>query len=146
MAKNVYTNLDLNGNAALNVVLGNLSSDPLSASEGYVYYNTTKKNLRTYINNGWVDIIGISDGKILKIVQSLPATGEANVIYLLQKNAVDPNAQYYRYSSYMWSDNSYHQISGYNVDWNEISNKPDLLDCEVQNIGGADNKLILAYN
>ena len=37
----------------------NLSSDPVSASEGDIYYNTDTDKLRIYANGSWTDVSSV---------------------------------------------------------------------------------------
>jgi hypothetical protein len=55
MAINFLDNLDLNDNQLLNARLQNLSSDPGSANEGDIIYNTTSNTLKFYNGSAWID-------------------------------------------------------------------------------------------
>ncbi len=143
MAKQIFSNIDFSGNAALNMVIGSRDSDPVNVAHGYLYYNTVRGCLRVLCGDTWQDLVNTSDGKIIKVVQSLPVTGETNVIYLLKKSDIDN--EYSRYSSFVWLETSYGQISGYKIKWDEIVNKPDLLDCSVNLIDGSNYNLNLIY-
>ena len=55
MAINFLDNLDLNDNQLLNARLQNLSSDPGTANEGDIIYNTTSNTLKFYNGTAWVD-------------------------------------------------------------------------------------------
>ena len=55
MAVNFLDNLDLNDNQLLNARLQNLSSDPGSANEGDIIYNTTSNTLKFYNGSAWID-------------------------------------------------------------------------------------------
>lgn len=143
MAKQIFSNIDFSGNAALNMVIGSRDSDPANVAHGYLYYNTVRGCLRVLCGDTWQDLVNTSDGKIIKVVQSLPVTGETNVIYLLKID--DVSNGYDRYSSFVWFGASYGQISGYKIKWDEIVNKPDLLDCSVNLIDGSNYNLNLAY-
>lgn len=128
MARKLFTELDLQRNQILNIVIENLASDPTSVYdkvEGAFYYNTTRKVLRIFRNGAWEDLLSLSTGMRIMAVDSLPQQGEERVLYLVRK-AVGTN----RYSSYVWVTDHYGQVSGYNVDWTEIENKPNILDCE----------------
>lgn len=128
MARKLFTELDLQRNQLLNIVIENLASDPSSVYdkvEGAFYYNTTRKVLRIYRNGGWEDLLSVSNGMRITAVDSLPQQGEERVLYLVRKSVNSNN-----YSSYVWMTDHYGQISGYHVDWSEIDNKPNILDCE----------------
>lgn len=128
MARKLFTELDLQRNQLLNIVIENLASDPSSVYdnvEGAFYYNTTRKVLRIFRNGAWEDLLSVSNGMRITAVDSLPQQGEERVLYLVRKSANSNN-----YSSYVWMTDHYGQISGYHVDWSEIDNKPNILDCE----------------
>jgi hypothetical protein len=59
--------------------LVNLSSDPASASEGDIYYNTTSDAVKVYANGAWVPVgnDGGSDINVSTTAPSSPATGDA---------------------------------------------------------------------
>lgn len=128
MARKLFTELDLQRNQLLNIVIENLASDPSSVYdkvEGAFYYNTTRKVLRIYRNGAWEDLLSVSNGMRITAVDSLPQQGEERVLYLVRKSVNSNN-----YSSYVWMTDHYGQISGYHIDWSEIDNKPNILDCE----------------
>lgn len=128
MARRLFTELDLQRNQLLNIVIENLAEDPVSQYdnvEGAFYYNTTRKVLRVHRNGAWEDLLSLSTGMRIMAVESLPQEGEERVLYLVRKVYGDD-----RYSAYVWITDHYGQVSGYNVDWDEIENKPDILDCE----------------
>lgn len=133
MGRALFTNLDFNGNSAVNLVIGSLTEDPAINMEGYVYYNNVKKCLRLYSDGSWNSI----NDKYL-VVENLPQTGKENIVYLVPRG--EENDGYGTYSAYIWAyrNNSYSfcQISGYSVvtavQWDDIKGVPDLLDCEVQ--------------
>lgn len=137
MAKQIFSNIDFSGNAALNMVIGSLSDDPTGVAAGYFYYNTVRNCLRVLIGNTWRDLTMTSDGNIIRVVNTLPATGESNVIYLLRMS--DINGEYARYSTYVWLGLSYGQTSGYKLKWSEIVDKPELLDCSVYLVQGSSD-------
>ena len=128
MARKLFTELDLQRNQILNIVIENLADDPQGTYdrvEGAFYYNTTRKVLRIFRNGAWEDLLSLSTGMRIMAVDNLPAQGEERVLYLVRKS-VGTN----RYSSFVWMEDHYGQVSGYNVDWSEIENKPNILDCE----------------
>lgn len=128
MARKLFTELDLQRNQLLNIVIENLASDPSSVYdkvEGAFYYNTTRKVLRIYRNGAWEDLLSVSNGMRIMAVDSLPQQGEERVLYLVRKSVNSNN-----YSSYVWMTDHYGQISGYHVNWSEIDDKPNILDCE----------------
>ena len=128
MARKLFTELDLQRNQLLNIVIDNLASDPSSVYdkvEGAFYYNTTRKVLRIFRNGAWEDLLSVSNGMRITAVDNLPQQGEERVLYLVRKSVNSNN-----YSSYVWMTDHYGQISGYHIDWSEIDNKPNILDCE----------------
>lgn len=143
MAKPIFTNIDFNGNSAMNFVIGSRSSDPMTGySDGYVYYNNMDKCLRLYSNGSWNSLVDD-----FRIVESLPTSGTENVVYLLTVTV--PDSSYNTYSAYIWKNNTYRQISGYklSVSWNDILDKPDLLQCNLVNIqDSSDYSLHLYYD
>lgn len=145
MAKQIFSNIDFSGNAALNMVIGSRADDPVGVAAGYLYYNTVRSCLRVLSGSTWQDLTMTSDGNMIRVVDSLPDNGESNVIYLLRMS--DVSAGYDRYSTFVWLGSSYGQTSGYNIKWGEIENKPDFLDCSVNMVQGtSDYELSLAYN
>lgn len=143
-AKQIFSNIDFSGNAALNMVIGSLNSDPVNVANGYLYYNTVRDCLRVLINDGWRDLTTTTDGNTIRVVQSLPQQGESNVIYLLLME--DVSEGYNRYSSFVWLGSYYGQMSGYSIKWSEIEDMPDLLDASVNQIAdSSDYKLNLIY-
>ena len=90
MNKRLFSNIDFSNNAALNLVIGSLQSDPsYGQTPGYTYYNTTRKCLRVYNDNKWEDVISIGNGLIMSVVDTLPNAGEKNVIYLIPRYQVE---------------------------------------------------------
>lgn len=127
MARKLFTELDLQKNQLLNIVIENLAVDPVGAYacvEGAFYYNTTRKVLRIFRNGAWEDLLSISNGMRILAVQELPQQGEERVLYLVKRGETN------NYSSYVWITDHYGQVSGYHLDWSEIDNKPNILDCE----------------
>ena len=55
MAKNFLTGLRL----------ANLASDPVSGSEGELYYNTTSDKVRIYINGAWTDLVSAISASVI---------------------------------------------------------------------------------
>lgn len=143
MAKQIFSNIDFSGNAALNMVIGSRSDDPVDAASGYLYYNTVHSCLRVLNGNTWQDLVMTSDGNMIRVVQSLPDIGEGNVIYLLRISDVSDG--YDRYATYVWLGSSYGQTSGYKIKWSEIVDKPDILDCSTNLISGEDYNLSFNY-
>lgn len=47
------------------IVLGNLSSDPATPSNGQVYYNTVSNAFRSYVNGAWYNLVRQSDASLL---------------------------------------------------------------------------------
>lgn len=43
----------------------NLPSDPVSGTDGEIYYNTTSNNLRLYSDGQWIDVVSVSSGSLL---------------------------------------------------------------------------------
>jgi hypothetical protein len=41
--------------------IANLATDPLTPSNGWIYYNTTSNKFRKYVNGAWVDLVSTSD-------------------------------------------------------------------------------------
>lgn len=142
MGKPLFTNLDFNGNSALNLIIGSLASDPASVSEGYVYYNNVQKALRLYSDGTWNSIAD----KFL-VVDNLPNTGKSNIVYLVLKEENQNN--YNTYSAYIWANNAFCQISGYAVPsavtWDSIEGKPDILDCSILNNPNTNDKTLLFF-
>lgn len=54
-------------NVPVNLV--NLSSDPVSADEGDIYYNTTSDVIRVYANGAWTDVSGGTGGGLNNVVE-----------------------------------------------------------------------------
>ena len=50
----------------------NLSSDPESASDGDIYYNTVADSLKIYANSTWTDIGGGSSGGSITVSDTAP--------------------------------------------------------------------------
>lgn len=148
MAKKIFTNIDFSKNAALNFVIGSLSADPSDASvPGYTYYNTTRHCLRVY-NTEWEDVISIGNGKVVSIVDQLPATGVANTIYLRPRNSSGNDVTY---MAFAWDPNTstYGQVSGYSIPvyWDDILDKPSLLNCTINDTSvSTDKALVLTYS
>lgn len=141
-AKQFFSNIDFSGNAALNMVIGSLTEDPLNVANGYLYFNTSRNCLRVLSNGGWRDLTTTTDGGAIRVVESLPEQGEQNVIYLLLKETVSEG--YNRYSMFVWNNGAYGQASGYSMKWSEIEDMPDLLDCSIS-ANSSDYTLNLGY-
>lgn len=64
------------------VRLVNLASDPVSGSEGDVYWNTTSKKQRVYYNGTWHDATGSSGGSSqLEVLAEPPSSPTTATIY-----------------------------------------------------------------
>jgi hypothetical protein len=59
--------------------LVNLSSDPASADEGDIYYNTTSDVVKVYANGSWVTI-GSGGGSASDSFKTIAVTGQNSVI------------------------------------------------------------------
>jgi len=72
MSKLFLTNIDLNRNQIINVVIHN-SPTPPTGVEGQLYFNTTTGNKRIYYHNGieWIDI----SGDITSVIAGAGLTG-----------------------------------------------------------------------
>lgn len=73
----------------------------------------------TAITNALADITGIE----YEIVQSLPASGEAGVIYLVSNNGTAPNI----YDEYIWTGTSFEKIGTTDVDLSGYVKTTDLV-------------------
>lgn len=61
MSKNYHTNIDLNQNQIVNMVVDKRATPPNSPISGQVYYNTITNKYYGYSdNNAWVEITGIN--------------------------------------------------------------------------------------
>jgi len=75
MAINFLHDINLNGNQAQNLVLHYAGTDPASATEGQIYYNTASGTVRSYLNVGtfasptlqWTEL-STSDGDITNVI------------------------------------------------------------------------------
>jgi hypothetical protein len=56
MARKFLTPIDLNRLELQNAVVQNLATDPESAVDGQIYYNTATDRLRVYANGSWSDV------------------------------------------------------------------------------------------
>ena len=56
MARKFLTPIDLNRLELQNAVVQNLATDPESAVDGQIYYNTASDRLRVYANGSWSDV------------------------------------------------------------------------------------------
>ena len=56
MAKKFLTPIDLNRLEIQNAVVQNLATDPGTAVDGQIYYNTATDRLRVYANGSWSDV------------------------------------------------------------------------------------------
>lgn len=56
MARKFLTPIDLNNLELQNAVVQNLATDPESATDGQIYYNTATDRLRIYANGSWSDV------------------------------------------------------------------------------------------
>ena len=56
MARKFLTPIDLNRLELQNAVVHNLATDPESAVDGQIYYNTASDRLRVYANGSWSDV------------------------------------------------------------------------------------------
>ena len=56
MARKFLTPIDLNNLELQNAVIQNLATDPESAVDGQVYYNTASDRLRIYADGSWSDV------------------------------------------------------------------------------------------
>jgi hypothetical protein len=61
------------------VNLVNLASDPASASEGDIYYNTTSDEVKVYANGSWV-AIGSGGGSASDSFKTISVTGQDSVV------------------------------------------------------------------
>jgi hypothetical protein len=123
--KQIFTNIDLSGNAIFNLVIGSFAEDPVGVGYGFVYRNSQTGRLRVYTNNGWEDLIHTPNGKIVQVVTSFEGIqGRGDTLYLKLRNGSDNT-----YNAYVYVDNSFCQISGHSVHWSEIVGKPNILDC-----------------
>ena len=68
--KQIFTNIDLSGNAIFNLVIGSLAADPANVGYGFVYRNSLTGKLRVYTDNGWEDLVHTPNGKIIQVVTS----------------------------------------------------------------------------
>lgn len=73
----------------------------------------------TAITNALADITGIS----YEVVQSLPATGQAGVIYLLANSGTAPNI----YDEYIWTGTAFEKIGTTDVDLSGYVQKTDMV-------------------
>ena len=87
------------------------------------YYKKTETYTRTEINNKIAAIKTIQ----IQAVESLPATGESNVIYLVPK-AGGGTAQNVK-DEYIWTGTAFEKIGDTEIDLSNYWNKTDLIEC-----------------
>ena len=109
--------------------LTGITSAMVTTALGYTPYNSsnpsgyqTASDVQSAINSAISGITGIE----FEVVQSLPATGETGVIYLLSNSGTSPNA----YDEYIWlsSSSSYEKIGSTAVDLTGYWAKADLVE------------------
>lgn len=123
--KQIFTNINMSGNAIFNLVIGTLDADPSNVGYGFVYRNSGTGRLRVYTEDGWEDLVHTPNGKIIKVVNSFEnEQGRGDILYLKLRNGSDNT-----YNAYAYVDNSFCQISGHSVQWSDIVGAPNILDC-----------------
>lgn len=89
MARKFLTPIDLNRLELQNAVVQNLATDPESAVDGQIYYNTASDRLRLYANGSWSDV-----GKITSVsgtVNEISVSASTGSITIgLAENLVTP--------------------------------------------------------
>ena len=102
-------------------------TDNASLSNGAGYQ--TASQVSTAINNALAGITGIT----YSVVQSLPATGEAGVIYLVSNSGTNPNI----YDEYIYVNNTFEKIGTTDVDltnYVEFSDLTTITNAEIDTI------------
>lgn len=93
------------------------ASDVQSTVEGYGYQ--TSAQVGQLITAALSGIQGIS----YSIVQTLPQTGDAGVIYLVSNNGNNPNI----YDEYIWVNNGFEKIGTTDVDLSDYLRTSDII-------------------
>lgn len=102
-------------------------TDNASLSNGAGYQ--TASQVSTAINNALAGITGIT----YSVVQSLPQTGEAGVIYLVSNSGTNPNI----YDEYIYVNNTFEKIGTTDVDltnYVEFSDLTTITNAEIDTI------------
>lgn len=99
-----------------NTALNDYATKTFVTEKGY----QTAQDVNTLITNAIKDIQGIS----YSIVEALPETGEAGVIYLISNNGANPNS----YDEYIWVNNKFEKIGTTEVDLTGYIKETDLVE------------------
>ena len=123
------TDADTAGTAT---VYGALAS-AATAQSGVDAINSAGYQTATQVTQAINDAIGDLTGLSYEVVNNLPATGEAGVIYLKPNSGASPNI----YDEYIWYNNSYEKIGTTDVDLSDymlISDLVALTNAEIDTI------------
>jgi hypothetical protein len=89
MARKFLTPIDLNGLELQNAVIQNLATDPESAVDGKIYYNTATDRLRIYANGSWSDVGNVTS--VTGTVNELSVSASTGSITIgLAENLITP--------------------------------------------------------
>lgn len=136
--KQIFTSLDFSGNFLSNFAIGSASSDPSGVEYGYIYRNSQTDRLRVYTEDGWEDLVRTPNGNIIQVVDSFDnLDGRGDTLYVKLR----PGTQD-KYDIYIYVNGTFFLINDPTVQWEDIVNVPDIMDCSYI---ASDEQLHLFY-
>lgn len=64
----------------------NLASDPGSASDGDIYYNTAVDKLKLYANSAWTEVGGGAGGALVEVSDTAPVSPDQGALWYNSSN------------------------------------------------------------